>query len=84
MNTISRIKNELENKGFAKYKASIILESDKLTGWFMNKAQTTFAGDLSELIYDLDSLQINIDYDQQNKEVMSLKGAFENFLGRKV
>jgi hypothetical protein len=82
MNTISTIENALKNTGFAKYKASIILESNVLDGWFMDKANTTFVDNLSELIYDLNDLQINIDYDLQIQKTVLLKGVFEGYLNK--
>lgn len=61
--TIENIKNQLETNGFASYKRSTILKSDKLDGWYMNAQKTVFADNISELLFDLDSLMVNIDYD---------------------
>jgi hypothetical protein len=73
------ITNEINANGFFNYKRSIIVKSYKLEGWFMDKAQLTFAPSLSELMFDLDALQKNIDYDADVKSSMELKKAWDNF-----
>ena len=65
------VAEEIKLKGFAMYKASIVVASNKLDGWFMDKNQTTAAPSVSELLFDLDSLQINRDYDNGIKRSTS-------------
>ena len=81
MTTLEMIAQEIKVNGFAKYKASIVIPSNKLEGWFMDKSQTTFAPSLSELLFDLDFLQRNIDYDQDVRASKVLLSAFESFKG---
>lgn len=79
MKNENEIMSELNLNGFAKYKNSIILKSDKMDGWFMDKDQLVFAPSLSELIFDLNDLQSNIDYDYNVKDSKSLLNAFNSF-----
>ena len=81
MTTLEMIAQEIKVNGFAKYKASIVIQSNKLEGWFMDKSQTTFAPSLSELLFALDFLQRNIDYDQDVRASKVLLSAFESFKG---
>ena len=76
---IENIAKELKLNGFANYKASIVVPSH--SGWFTNKQETVCAPSLDELLFDLDSLQINIDYDKSVKWSKELLNQFKQFKG---
>ena len=78
-NTIENIAAELKVNGFATYKASTVLNSH--SGWFKDSKELVFAPSLDELLYDLDSLQMNIDYDADLKASKELLNQFKAFKG---
>jgi len=77
----SNLEAELRNSpnGVVSYKASKIKPSH--SGWFISSCGNVCAPTMSELIFDLDSLQVNIDYDAAVKESKALASAFGSFTG---
>jgi hypothetical protein len=73
------ITNEIKANGFFNYKRSVIVKSGKLEGWFMDESQLVFAPSLDELMFDLNDLQINIDYDSDVRGSMCLSTEFKKF-----
>ena len=77
METANNVESTVNLNGFAKYKASTVLPSNN--GWYKNKQETMFAPSMQELLFDLDSLQVNIDFDNDVKSSKKILSQFKAF-----